>query len=199
MPRSRIENGNCIIRDKQSRFGTYVNGVKVTADKVLGHGDQIQLGELRRHRDRVLRRRRGAVGGEERDLGGDRAAPDGGAARRAAGAGLGPGARRSAGDGARLGDRGDRRRARLHHAGEPREDARVQAGARARQGDALGPHLRDQPQDSGNGVRHRPADDCRGSARRRSRPAAHRHRRARHPPRALHAAAPGALRRARGA
>ena len=39
-----IENGNCVIRDKQSRFGTYVNGVKVTADKVLGHGDQIKLG-----------------------------------------------------------------------------------------------------------------------------------------------------------
>jgi len=39
-----IENGACVIRDKQSRFGTYVNGVKVTADKVLGHGDQIKLG-----------------------------------------------------------------------------------------------------------------------------------------------------------
>jgi serine phosphatase RsbU (regulator of sigma subunit) len=39
-----IENGNCVIRDKQSRFGTYVNGVRVTADQVLGHGDQIKLG-----------------------------------------------------------------------------------------------------------------------------------------------------------
>ena len=39
-----IENGSCIIRDKQSRFGTYVNGVKVTSEKVLGHGDQIKLG-----------------------------------------------------------------------------------------------------------------------------------------------------------
>ena len=39
-----VENGNCVIHDKQSRFGTYVNGVKVTADKVLGHGDQIKLG-----------------------------------------------------------------------------------------------------------------------------------------------------------
>src|SRR6185503_7947588 len=39
-----VENGNCVIRDKQSRFGTYVNGVKVTSEKVLGHGDQIKLG-----------------------------------------------------------------------------------------------------------------------------------------------------------
>ena len=39
-----VEDGNCVIRDKQSRFGTYVNGVKVTSEKVLGHGDQIKLG-----------------------------------------------------------------------------------------------------------------------------------------------------------
>jgi phosphoserine phosphatase RsbU/P len=39
-----VENGDVIIRDKQSRFGTYVNGVKVSAEKVLGHGDQIKLG-----------------------------------------------------------------------------------------------------------------------------------------------------------
>ena len=35
--------------------------------------------------------------------------------------------------------------------------ARVHAGARARQGDAVGPHVRDQPQDSRAGVRHRQA------------------------------------------
>ena len=49
------------------------------------------------------------------------------------------------------------------------------------------------------GVRDRPADDRRGPARRRSRAAPHRHRRARHPPRAVHAAAAGALRGARRA
>src|SRR5580765_1809016 len=38
-----VENGSCVIRDKQSRFGTYVNGVKVTTEKILGHGDQIFL------------------------------------------------------------------------------------------------------------------------------------------------------------
>src|SRR5579862_8222282 len=38
------ENGTCIIRDKQSRFGTFVNGDKIT-EKVLAHGDQIRLGQ----------------------------------------------------------------------------------------------------------------------------------------------------------
>ncbi len=39
-----IENGACIIRDKQSRFGTFVNGEK-HSEKVLAHGDQIRLGQ----------------------------------------------------------------------------------------------------------------------------------------------------------
>jgi sigma-B regulation protein RsbU (phosphoserine phosphatase) len=38
------ENGTCIIRDKQSRFGTFVNGEKIT-EKELAHGDQIRLGQ----------------------------------------------------------------------------------------------------------------------------------------------------------
>jgi sigma-B regulation protein RsbU (phosphoserine phosphatase) len=38
------ENGTCIIRDKQSRFGTFVNGDKI-AEKELAHGDQIRLGQ----------------------------------------------------------------------------------------------------------------------------------------------------------
>src|SRR5215216_1479461 len=41
-----IENGACVIRDKQSRFGTFVNGEK-QSEKVLAHGDQIRLGEAR--------------------------------------------------------------------------------------------------------------------------------------------------------
>jgi serine phosphatase RsbU (regulator of sigma subunit)/pSer/pThr/pTyr-binding forkhead associated (FHA) protein len=41
-----IENGGCVIRDKQSRFGTFVNGEK-HSEKVLAHGDQIRLGESR--------------------------------------------------------------------------------------------------------------------------------------------------------
>src|SRR5713226_10166683 len=31
-----VENGTCTIRDKQSRFGTFVNGDKVT-ERVLAH------------------------------------------------------------------------------------------------------------------------------------------------------------------
>jgi serine phosphatase RsbU (regulator of sigma subunit) len=39
-----IENGSCVIRDKQSRFGTFVNGER-TIERVLTHGDQIRLGQ----------------------------------------------------------------------------------------------------------------------------------------------------------
>src|SRR5947208_10673652 len=39
-----LERGVCTIRDKQSRFGTYVNGDR-TSEKVLAHGDQIRLGQ----------------------------------------------------------------------------------------------------------------------------------------------------------
>jgi serine phosphatase RsbU (regulator of sigma subunit) len=39
-----IENGSCVIRDKQSRFGTFVNGER-TIERVLAHGDQIRLGQ----------------------------------------------------------------------------------------------------------------------------------------------------------
>jgi serine phosphatase RsbU (regulator of sigma subunit) len=39
-----LENGSCAIRDKQSRFGTFVNGDPVT-ERPLAHGDQIRLGQ----------------------------------------------------------------------------------------------------------------------------------------------------------
>src|SRR5712692_6166636 len=39
-----FENATCIIRDKQSRFGTFVNGERVS-EKVLAHGDQLRLGQ----------------------------------------------------------------------------------------------------------------------------------------------------------
>jgi serine phosphatase RsbU (regulator of sigma subunit) len=38
------DNGTCVIRDKQSRFGTFVNGEKIT-ERVLAHGDQLRLGQ----------------------------------------------------------------------------------------------------------------------------------------------------------
>jgi phosphoserine phosphatase RsbU/P len=39
-----LDNGTCTIRDKQSRFGTFVNGERTT-EKVLVHGDQIRFGQ----------------------------------------------------------------------------------------------------------------------------------------------------------
>jgi phosphoserine phosphatase RsbU/P len=39
-----LEKGTCTIRDKQSRFGTFVNGERV-GEKVLAHGDTIRLGQ----------------------------------------------------------------------------------------------------------------------------------------------------------
>jgi serine phosphatase RsbU (regulator of sigma subunit) len=39
-----VEDGVCTIRDKQSRFGTFVNGER-TPEKVLAHGDQIRFGQ----------------------------------------------------------------------------------------------------------------------------------------------------------
>ncbi len=68
-----------------------------------------------------------------------------------------PRAGRSAHAGARLGDRGHRRRARLHHARRRGGAARVQAGTRARCMTLVRPHLRHQPQDSRNSVRDRQA------------------------------------------
>jgi sigma-B regulation protein RsbU (phosphoserine phosphatase) len=39
-----VEDGACVVRDKQSRFGTFVNGERV-AERVLTHGDAIRLGQ----------------------------------------------------------------------------------------------------------------------------------------------------------
>jgi len=39
-----LDNGACVIRDRQSRFGTFVNGERTT-EKVLAHGDQIRFGQ----------------------------------------------------------------------------------------------------------------------------------------------------------
>ena len=41
-----LESGHCVIRDKQSRFGTFVNGER-TNEKTLAHGDQIRLGQVK--------------------------------------------------------------------------------------------------------------------------------------------------------
>ena len=125
-----------VIRDKQSRFGTFVNGEK-HSEKVLAHGDQIRLGQAGDTEIVFF------VDDEAPSV--ERSAMSAASELRQMAAlleslralGIGPGARRGAGDGARLGDRGHRRRARIHHAGQPRAAARVQAGPRARQGHAV--------------------------------------------------------------
>src|SRR5260370_37557355 len=37
-------NGGFVIRDKQSRYGTYVNDQPVATERALAHGDRIRLG-----------------------------------------------------------------------------------------------------------------------------------------------------------
>jgi serine phosphatase RsbU (regulator of sigma subunit)/pSer/pThr/pTyr-binding forkhead associated (FHA) protein len=39
-----LEGNDCVLRDRQSRFGTYVNGERVT-ERALAHGDEIRLGQ----------------------------------------------------------------------------------------------------------------------------------------------------------
>jgi phosphoserine phosphatase RsbU/P len=39
-----VEHGRCTLRDKQSRFGTFVNGER-TMERVLEHGDRIRFGQ----------------------------------------------------------------------------------------------------------------------------------------------------------
>ena len=41
-----LENGACTIRDKQSRFGTFVNDERIEAPRPLQTGDVIRFGEV---------------------------------------------------------------------------------------------------------------------------------------------------------
>ena len=110
------QNGDWMLRDKGSRYGTFVNGEAVTEHK-LTHGDRVQFGRAS-GADVVFLTGDGP--GAHRSIAcqrGQRSAPAGGAARRPARARLGPRARRSAGARARRRHRRRRRRARLHHAG----------------------------------------------------------------------------------
>jgi sigma-B regulation protein RsbU (phosphoserine phosphatase) len=40
-----VENGTITIRDKQSRFGTFVNGERIGTEKALAHADQLRFGQ----------------------------------------------------------------------------------------------------------------------------------------------------------
>ena len=115
------QNGDWMLRDKGSRYGTFVNGESITEHK-LAHGDRVQFGrasgadvvfltgEGLSHTDRS----HASAVNDLRQL----AALLEGAAR----ARLGPRARRSAGARARCRHRRGRRRARLHHAGATTAD-----------------------------------------------------------------------------
>ena len=148
-----------------------------------------------RNKGRLHGGRRGAVGRAQRRRRRQRAASHGEPARGPARARIGTRPRRRAGARARFGDRRDRRGARVHHAA-PTTRASSSSSWRAGEGRLTlpGPNVCDQPENSGSRVRHGPRHDCRGSARRRDGGAAHRHRRARHPLRPMHAAAARALR-----
>ncbi len=124
-----------------------------------------------------------------------RPSPDRRAPRRSSGARIGPRARRRAGARARLGHRGQRRRARLHHARGSDRRTRVQDGAVARPRDDPERDVRHQPQDSRGSLPHRGAAHRRGPARRRSRQRPHGDRRARHQQRAVRAPSPRPLSR----
>ena len=182
------------LRDRNSRYGTYVNGEQVT-ERALAHGDRIRLGRTGGAEMVFLLADSAAADRPGDDDGDRRPAPDRRAARRPARARLRPRPRRRAVAGARFGDRGQRRRARLHHAGARERRPRVQDGARPRPHHAARRQLRHQPQDPRGSLPHRRAAHRRRPARRRSGQRPHGHRRARHPQRPVRAAAPGALRR----
>ena len=38
-------NGSCILRDNASRFGTFVNGERLSSDHTLNHGEQLRFGQ----------------------------------------------------------------------------------------------------------------------------------------------------------
>ena len=123
-----LQDNHFVLRDRNSRYGTYVNGEQV-AERTLAHGDRIRLGRtggaemvflLADSPPPVERATTTAIG----DLRQIAVLLEG---LRALGSG--PSAGRRAVAGAGFGDRGERGRARLHHAGAADRRARVQDGA----------------------------------------------------------------------
>src|SRR5687767_2271999 len=41
---AQVDGGGYVVRDRGSRYGTYVNGEPIDADRPLAHGDRISLG-----------------------------------------------------------------------------------------------------------------------------------------------------------
>ena len=167
-----VEGGVCVLRDKDSRFGTFVNGERV-AERALAHADQIRFGQAG-ETDIVFFVDEDAPSVEKSAV---MAATE---LRQMAALleGL-----RALGSGRVLDEvlalvldsaievTGAERGFIMLANREQR--ARVQAGARARARHAVGQDVRDEPQDSRVRVRHRRADHRRGSARRRPGASAH--------------------------
>ena len=141
-------DGAYILRDKGSRYGTFVNGEQVS-ERPLQHGDRIQFGRASGtdvvfliedspppSSDKLHQTSVGDIRQLAALLEGLRAL------------GSGPRPRRSARARARCRHRRDRCRARLHHAGQRRRRARNEARAREGQDHDAGQPLRDEPQDS---------------------------------------------------
>ena len=190
-------NGVCRMRDKESRFGTFVNGEQA-AEQVLAHGDRIRLGEAGETgivffvgdeapsvRRRARWRRRASSARWPALLEGLRALGSGRVVDDVLALVLDSaievtGAERGF---IMLADRAGQLEFKLARArGQLTLPGRTFATSRKIPETCSRPDSR----------RHR-----RGSARRRAGAAAHRDGGARHPSRALHAAAPGPLRRAR--
>ena len=146
MPRSPQDN-RFLIRDKESRYGTFVNGERIT-ERPLVHGDRIRLGRSGgtemvfllgdsavQRRTRDDERRSGTCARSRR-------------CSRACARSVRTRARGRPGAGPRFGDRGHRRRARVHHA-RPTPTSGLEFKLPATRGRARsGPQLRHQPQDS---------------------------------------------------
>src|SRR3954468_18416851 len=190
-------NGGFLVRDKQSRYGTYVNDEAIT-ERTLAHGDRIRLGR--------------SGGAELVFLLADTTPAHDKAATTAIGdlrqiAALLDGLR-ALGSGRVLDDvlalvldsaievTGAERGFIMLATAENELEFKLARGPP--QPAALGHQLRDQPQDPGGGVPHRRAENPRRPPRRRARQRAHGRRGARHPQRAVRAAEAGTLRRSRG-
>ena len=192
-----MQDNHFVLRDRNSRYGTYVNGEQV-AERTLAHGDRIRLGRT--------------GGAEMVFLLADSPPPVERATTTAIGdlrqiavllEGL-----RALGSGRVLDDVlslvldsaievSGAERGFIMLAALTGELEFKMARGKGRD-DAARQQLRHQPQDSRGGLPHRRAAHRRRPARRRARQHAHRDGGARHPPRAVRAAAPRALPRSRG-
>ena len=125
------EDGALVLKDRGSRYGTFVNGEAITEHR-LAHGDRVQFGrtggaEVVYLTDSASSSGTSTAGTAVGDIRQMATLLEG---LRALGSGRCP--RRGAGPGPRRRHRRDRRRTRVHHARERRRPAGDEAGAVAR-------------------------------------------------------------------